>query len=133
MSHTGLQTVGRLQTVPHLALGRGHRRLPRDHPVADCRQCVNIGIATAELGGGVLLRRGVARVQLAFQLAAPRAQGQRAVARQAGRTVNRQQDIVRADTAVDQPEVCSSATPSMMGCSRVRASAGVSVRLRRWR
>ena len=95
--------MGRLQTVPHPALGRSHRRLPRDHPVADCRQCVNIGIAAAELGGGVLLRRGVARVQLAFQLAAAGAQGQCAVARQAGRAVNGQQDIVRADAAVDQP------------------------------
>ena len=95
----------RLDAVPHLALGRGDGRLPCDHPVADRGQRVNIGVAPAELGGRVLLRRGVARVELALQLAAAGAQRQRAVTGQAGRAVDGQHDVVRADAAVDQPRL----------------------------
>ena len=100
--HARFQAVGGFQAVPHAALGRGHRRLPCDHLVADRRQGVHVCVAAAELGGGVLFRRGVAGVKLAFQLAAAGAQRQRAVAGQPGRAVDGQQDIVRADAAVDQ-------------------------------
>ena len=103
--HTRLEAVRRLEAVPYFALGRGDGRLPCDHPVADRGQRVNIGVAPAELGGRVLLRRGVARVELALQLAAAGAQRQRAVTGQAGRAVDGQHDVVRADAAVDQPRL----------------------------
>ena len=101
--HACFQAVGGFQAVAHFALRRGHRRLARDHLVADRCQRVDIGIAAAELSSRILLRRGIAGVKLAFQLTAAGAQRQRAVTGQPGRAIDGQQDIIRADAAVDQP------------------------------
>ena len=94
--------MGGFQTVPHFALGRGNRRLPRDHLIADCCQRIHVGVAAAELGSRVLFRRGIAGIELAFQLTAAGAQSQRAVAGQPGGAVDGQQNVIRADAAMDQ-------------------------------
>ena len=106
-----LQTVGGFQTVPHLALGRVHRGLPGDHAVGHRRQRVHIGVTAGELRRRILLRRGIARVQLAFQLTAAGAQRQRTVTGEAGRAVNGQHDVFRADAAVDQPRLVQLGDP----------------------
>ena len=97
--------MGGLHAVPHLALRGGHRRLPRHQPVGHRRQRVDIGIPAGKFRRRILLRCRIARVQLAFQLAAAGAQRQRAVAGQHGGAVNGQKDVVRADAPVDQPRL----------------------------
>ena len=89
--------------VRHHALSSGHGCLPAHHAVKDGGKAVLIGVAPLKLGGGVLLRRGVALVQLLVQAAACGAQTHGGIPGQTAPAICHYPDILRADAAVYQP------------------------------
>ena len=91
--------------VCHHALRCRHRGLPAHHAVEHGRKAVFIGIAALELCGGILLRGGIAFIQLFVQAAARRAQAHRGIACQTAAVVFHHADVLRADTAVHQTDL----------------------------
>ena len=89
--------------VRHHALGSGHGCLPAHHAVKDGGKAVFVGVAPLKLGGGVLLRRRVALVQLLVQAAACGAQTHGGVPCQTAAAIRHYPDVLRADAAVHQP------------------------------
>ena len=73
---------------------------PADHPVEHRREAVFVGVAALELGGGILLRGGIALVQLLVEAAACRAQPHRRVAGEPGAAIVHDADVGRADAPV---------------------------------
>ena len=91
--------------VRHHALSSGHGCLPAHHAVKDGGKVVFVGVASLKLGSGVLLRRGVALVQLLVQAAACGAQTHGGVPCQTAAAICHYPDILRADAAVHQPRL----------------------------
>ena len=103
--HGGVDGVGRGVGIGDHPLGRRDGALAADHPVKHRRQAVDVGVAAFKLHGGILLRGGVALVELAVQAAARRPQADGGVAGQPGAAVVQHPDVFGADAPVDQPHL----------------------------
>ena len=100
----GQLAVGRAgagHVVVHAAQIGAQRLHARHHAVEHRGKAVYVGVFAVKLGHGILLGRGIAVCQLAFNFAARRAQALRGKAGQLG-ALRRNPDGVRADAAVQK-------------------------------
>ena len=100
--NTGLQAVSGFQTVTHLTLRGRNRCLPCDKPIRHGREGIDIGVPAGKFCRRILFRRSITGVQLTFQFTAAGSQCQGSVSCQDGGSINGKQNVIRADSAMNQ-------------------------------